>query len=191
MLADLVGKGKESRALDQAFHAGISVGPAGIVKRINMLKGMSIQDIDMAIERNPSLMPGARELTDFLHSQGIISILASGSIMPVLEYYQQHLLYLDYIIGSRPKFRNGVLEGITEADYSDSDYKLVESKQILNRLGINASETVAIGDSPGDRSRFEFAGHAIAINPKRGIEKHADFVIHDDLAQAIPIIRAL
>jgi phosphoserine phosphatase len=50
---------------------------------------------------------------------------------------------------------------------------------------------LAIGDSPGDQSRFEFAAQAIAINPKEGIERHADYVIKDNLAAAIPIIERL
>ena len=76
-------------------------------------------------------------------------------------------------------------------DYPDADFKLFETKKILEALNIEPSETLAIGDSPGDKSRFEFAGVSIAINPKGGVEEFAGHVIHDDLAQAIPIIKSL
>jgi phosphoserine phosphatase len=93
--------------------------------------------------------------------------------------------------GSRPRIRDGAIEGISENDYPDPDFKLFETKKILEALNINASETAAIGDSPGDRSRFEFAHTSIAINPKGGIETLASHVITDDLSRAIPIVKQL
>jgi phosphoserine phosphatase len=137
-------------------------------------------------------MPGARRLIDYLHNNGIVTILASGNILPVLEYYQREVgLRLDYIVGSRPRIQDGVLEGISAEDYSDPDFKLFESRKILEALDISAAQTLAIGDSPGDQSRFEFAARSIAINPKQGIERYADYVIKNDLIQAIPIIEQL
>ena len=67
----------------------------------------------------------------------------------------------------------------------------LKPRRYLKPFYINASETAAIGDSPGDRSRFEFAHTSIAINPKGGIETLASHVITDDLSRAIPIVKQL
>lgn len=190
VIAGIAGKAKDVDQNNQDFHTGVSIGLTGLISSINLLKGISLDQIDEKLSEGDYLMPGARELASFLHENGIISILASGSILPVVEYYQR-VLKLDYAIGSRPRIRDGVIEGISEEDYPDPDFKLFESKKILEALGIRPEQTVAIGDSPGDKSRFIFAGTSIAINPKGGVEEFADHVIKDDLARAIPIIKGL
>jgi phosphoserine phosphatase len=70
-------------------------------------------------------------------------------------------------------------------------FKLTLVNRKLAELGIPAAESVAIGDSPADVPMFEFAGHSICINPKHGAGEHADAVIHDDVAAAIPLIEQL
>jgi phosphoserine phosphatase len=192
VIAKIVGKEQESLELDNDFHKGKSKGLSGLIIRINMLKGVSVTQIKNILKQENYLMPGAHEFLEFLNNNGIITILASGNILPVLEYYRsQEHFKIDYLIGSQPHIKDDIIEGISEKDYSDCDYKLTESKQILNTLGIAASETLAIGDSPGDKSRFFFAGKSIAINPKEGIEKYADYIIHDSLIEAIEIIQKL
>jgi phosphoserine phosphatase len=190
VVAEIAGKKDEVHHNNLNFHKGTTKGLAGLIVSINLIKGITLRQIDKKLAEQDYLMPGARELLDFFRGNGIVSILASGSILPVVEHYQA-VLGLDYAIGSRPHIRDGIIEGISEEDYPDSDFKLFETKKILEALHINPSETVAIGDSPGDRSRFEFAGTSIAINPKGGIEALADHVIIDDLSKAIPIIKEL
>jgi phosphoserine phosphatase len=190
VIAEVAGKQDEVRQNNLNFHTGVTEGLTGLVASINLLKGVSLEQIDENLNQQDYLMPGARELLKFFRDNGIISILASGSILPVLEHYQK-VLDLDYVIGSRPRIRDGIIEGISEEDYPHPDFKLYETKKILEALNIDASETVAIGDSPGDKSRFGFAATSIAINPKGGIEAFADHVITDDLSNAIPIVKGL
>lgn len=190
VVAEIAGKQEEVHQNNLNFHKGLTKGLAGLVASINLFKGVTLEQIDEKLNNKDYLMPGARELLEFLRDNGVISILASGSILPVVEHYQK-TLGIDYVIGSRPRIRNGVIEGITEDDYPDADFKLFETKKILGALNIDASETVAIGDSPGDKSRFDFASASIAINPKGGIEKFADHVITGDVSKAIPILQGL
>jgi phosphoserine phosphatase len=190
-LAEKNGKGAEALQSLKDFQSGKTKGLQGLVNRVNMLQGTRLSDVEALLDRENFLRQGANEFTDYLHDNGIVSILASGSILPALEYYQRKFLKLDYVIGSRVRLRDGVIQGITLEDFSHPDYKLFESQKILEALGITAAETLAIGDSVGDKSRFEFAAKAIAINPVGGIEKLADYTIHDDLTQAIPIIEKL
>jgi phosphoserine phosphatase len=190
VIAEIAGKQDEVHQNNLNFHKGVSKGLTGLIASINLFKGVTLDQIDEKLSKQDYLMPGATELLKFCRDNGVISILASGSILPVVEHYQK-VLDIDYVIGSRPRIRDGVIEGISEEDYPDPDFKLFETKKILEALNINASETVAIGDSPGDRSRFEFAATSIAINPKGGIEALADHVISDDVSKAIPIIREL
>jgi phosphoserine phosphatase len=190
VVAEIAGKQDEVRQNNSNFQQGVTRGLAGLVASINLFKGVTLQQIDEKLDQHNYLMPGARELLKFFRDNGIITILASGSILTVVEHYQK-VLSIDYAIGSRPRIRDGVIEGISEEDYPHPDFKLFETKKILEALNIDASQTVAIGDSPGDKSRFEFAGASIAINPKGGIEEFASHVITEDLGKAIPIIKQL
>lgn len=190
VIAEIAGKQNEVHQNNLNFHNGVTKGLTGLIDSINLFKGITLDEINDKLSKQDYLMPGAHELLKFFRDNGIISILASGSILPAVEYYQK-VLDIDYVIGSRPRIRDGVIEGISEEDYPDPDFKLFETKKILEALNIDAAETVAIGDSPGDRSRFQFAATSIAINPKGGIEELAKHVITDDLSKAIPIIKGL
>jgi HAD superfamily phosphoserine phosphatase-like hydrolase len=190
IVAEIAGKQDEVHQNNLNFHKGVTKGLAGLIASINIFKGITLAQIDEKLSQQDYLMPGARELLEFFRNNGIISILASGSILPVVEHYQK-VLNIDYVIGSRPRIRDGVIEGISEDDYPDPDFKLFETKKILEALNIDPSEIVAIGDLPGDKSRFAFAATSIAINPKGGIEDIVDHVIRDDLRKAVPIINDL
>lgn len=136
------------------------------------------------------LITGAKELTDFLRQKGIVTIIHSGNIIPILLYYQK-LLGVDYIVGTQPKMDGDTILGISEKDIPGNNFKVAGVSALLKKLSILPEDTVAIGDSPADKAMFEYAGKSIAINPKEGIEEYADFVINNDLSEAIKIIQEL
>jgi phosphoserine phosphatase len=186
-LCGLVGKKEESRRLNQQFHEGKLFGLASLVQRINFLTGLSLAQIQAVVEKNQYLRPGARELFEYFHDNHIISIIASGNIIPLLESYQK-ILGADYLVGSRPLIKDGRIVSIAEDHYSGLDFKVRDSQKILTSLGIAPAAVVAIGDSPADKGIFEIAGLSIAVDAKHGVEKFADFSIPKDLSDAIKII---
>ncbi len=190
VVCGIVGKEEESEQLNKDFFEGKLKGVNALIRRINFLKGVSLVEIEKKLDQNAYLAPGAKELMDFLNREGIISILNSGNIVPVLDYYQK-LLGITHVVGTHPKMHGGVIEGISEEDFSDSNFKVTGAKEILDEADILPDEALAIGDSPADKGIFEFAGKSIAFNPKSGIEEYADYVIKDSLANAIPIILSL
>ena len=190
VLCGMVSKKDASKKLNEEFLTGKVKGLTALVTRINFLRGVSVSQIQSYLSKNPYLVKGTKELLSLLKQQKIITILHSGNIFPVLNYYKT-LLAIDYIVGTKPKIRGDKIEGISEKDFSGKDFKVREVKKILDMLGISPDETIAIWDSPADREMFEFAGKSIAINPKNGVEKYADYVIYKDLSKEIPIIKEL
>lgn len=190
VVCGIVGKEEESDKLNKEFQAGLRPGLSTIIERINFLKGVSLFQIREKLDQNSYLMEGASEWVNFLKGQGIKVLLYSGNIQPILKYYQEKL-GIDYVVGTKPKMEGETILGISEEDFLPGNWKLVEVEKVLNSLEINPEETLAIGDSPADKSIFEFAGSSIAINPKNGIEKEAKFVIENDLSKAISIIKNL
>ncbi|MBI2889063.1 MAG: HAD-IB family phosphatase [Candidatus Liptonbacteria bacterium] len=190
VVCGIVGREEESDRLNKDFFAGKLKGLSALIQRINFLKGVSLRQIQEKLDQDAYLAPGAKEFVDFLNHEGIISVLNSGNILPVLTYYQK-MLGITHIVGTHPKMDGDVIVGISEEDFSEANFKVAGVKKILEVLRITGEEALAIGDSPADKAMFEFAGTSIAFNPKSGIEEYADYVIADSLANAIPIIRSL
>jgi phosphoserine phosphatase len=195
VVCGIVGKEHESEAINKKFHEDLQAGRevsliAPLITRINFLKGVSLPQIKETLDKNPYLVSGAKELLAYLNQNYIISILNSGNIMPILQYYQS-LLGISYLVGTKPKMEGETIEGIAEDDFPGMDFKLIGIQKILESREIHPQETVALGDSPVDKKIFDFAGKSIAINPKGGVENFADYVIENDLTNVIPILESL
>jgi len=102
VVCGIVGKEEESEQLNKDFFEGKLKGVNALIRRINFLKGVSLVEIEKKLDQNAYLAPGAKELMDFLNREGIISILNSGNIVPVLDYYQK-LLGITHVVGTYPE----------------------------------------------------------------------------------------
>ncbi|MDP3994327.1 MAG: HAD-IB family phosphatase [bacterium] len=188
ILCGIAGKEKESKRINKEFHNGLRTGRVSLIQRINFLKGVTLGEIKTVLDKKQYLTKGAKELLDFLNKESIVSILHSGNLVPVLQYFQRSL-NISYVVGTQPQMDGDRIVGISDADFPSRNFKLQGIQKILVSLSIKPHEAFAIGDSPADKKIFEFAGASIAINAKNGIEAHADYVIKDDLRKAIPIIQ--
>lgn len=189
LVCGIVRKQEESEQLDADFQSGKMPGRTSLIQRINYLKGVTQIQIDKEIKGNLHLMPGAEELMKYFRDNKIVTILSSGNIMPILRVYQK-ILKIDYVIGSQPNMDGEIIQGIEEVNFSSGDFKLDESKKILAKLGIKASETMTIGDSRADISKFKFATLTIAINPNDEIKQYADHIVND-LFQALKLVKKI
>lgn len=100
-LCGLMGMQERSRELNEQFVSGQMQGIAALVARINMLTGLPLADLRAALGGAERLTPGALELFGYCRSRGILTVIASGSITPVLEHYQR-LLGADAVLGPQP-----------------------------------------------------------------------------------------
>lgn len=185
VLCGINGKEEESERLNAEFIAGKREGLPTLKKRIDFLKGITSGQIKSKLDENNYLVSGARELFAFLKSRGVVTVLHSGNITPVLRYYQE-LLQIDYIVGNKPRMKGDVIEGIEIEDFASRDFKVVGCKDIIAKYGTDKSDIIAIGDSPADKAVFELAGFRAVINAKGGIEDMADVVLGSSLAELIP-----
>lgn len=188
-VCDAIGKGSESEQLHQDYLLGKKKGVTGLIERINFLKGLTIQKLEDILQTAPPPTEGAGELMTFLKQQNILTIVASGNILPTLGYFQK-LLGFVFFVGSPVHIQNGVISGISATDFPEADFKLLGVNRILNKYGISPDECLSIGDSIADKSLFENSSYKIAINPKNGFEKEADAVI-TNFKEVIPIIQKL
>jgi phosphoserine phosphatase len=86
-------------------------------------------------------------------------------MMPILQHYQR-LLGIDYLVGTTPTIRDGVIVGMTDEDAPRDSFKLTGVTSILNDLGISFDQAIAIGDSPADRRRAGACGGGRCHQPR-------------------------
>lgn len=188
LLCDINGKKAESEQLNEAFHQGKLPGIQGLVARINLLQGITKQQIVEILNQDNFLLPGATELFEYFKKHQITTVLASGNILPVLEYYQEKL-GIDYIVGSRPHVENDTIMGISESNYpADKPFKIAGIEAVLEKHHTNQTSIMAMGDSPSDKGMFSMAGLKIAINPKGDLAEFADYVVEGDLHEVVEIL---
>lgn len=190
LLCGIVGKEKESQEINEAFHRGELQGLSALIKRINFLSGVTQIQINETLKQNSYLMSGTKELMEFFKKNKVITILASGNILPVLNYYQE-LLGIEYVVGSQPQMDGESIVGIDETAFSSKSFKIDGIKSILNRFHFAKDEIIALGDSPSDKEMFEMSSFSIAVNPKGNIAEFADVVVENDLQQVVSILKKL
>ena len=190
LLCGVVGKLEESEKLNDAFTRGEINGLDALVTRITFLSGMTHSQIFEFLRKENYLMPGAEELMKFLKDNKIITILASGNIPPVLEYYQK-LLGIDYIVGPQPEMDGEKILELKKSSFSSLYFKKDGIKNIIDPMNLEKENIVAIGDGPGDKQTFELSGYNIAFNPQGRIEAFADVVVMDDLRNVIKVLESL
>lgn len=187
VLCGINGKEEESKLLNEEFIAGKREGLPTLKQRIDFLNGITKQQIKDKLDKNDYLIKGAVELFKFLKKNNIITVLHSGNILPVLEYYQQKLK-IDYVVGNQPRCEGEVIIGIEIEDFASRDFKYKGCQDIINKLRIEKKNVIAIGDSPADLQVFSLAGTKVVINAKGGIDKDAEIILGNDLSDLIPAL---
>ena len=165
VVCGIVGKEELSLQLNEEFVSGKREGLPTLITRINFLHNVSLLDIKERLAINNYLIPGAIELFNYLKAKDIVTILHSGNILPVLEYYK-NLLKISYVVGTNPKMSGDIIDSISIEDFPGKDFKLVGCRNILSQLAISPEFVLAMGDSPADEQIFSFAAKSIAVNPK-------------------------
>ncbi len=189
VVCEITNHRRESEILNEEIITGKKTGLDNLIKRINFLKGVSKQQVFDKLKENEYLINGAVELFQFLKANNFITVLHTGNIEYVAEYYKE-LLGIDYIICTKPYTKNDTIIGIDKTSFNNPNFKMDGCLDIINKHNIKQNDIYAIGDSIVDKKVFDISGHTIAINAKGGIEEYAEFVIRENtLLDAIEFIK--
>lgn len=186
VISELASKRGESEGINASYLAAELSGTESIIKRVALLKGLNVLDIEKQLRKKSYLRKGSEELMQYLKSKRIITVLVSRNIAPVVEFYRR-LLGIDFGLGTEVIVSHELIEGVSHDPIPKSE----AAKAFLDQRGISRKEAVALGDSIGDRKLFSLVGTSIAVNPSGAIADYSTHVIYDDLAESIPIIEAV
>lgn len=135
-----------------------------------------------------NLTPGAQELIQHVHKVGGKAAAVSGGFNQLLEPLAQRL-GLDYRLANQLEIIDGKLSGEVIGDIIDKPAKSTALRAWANELGLELSQTIAVGDGANDLDMLGTAGLGIGFCGKPRVRAAADILVNvNDLSQVIGLI---
>ncbi len=144
--------------------------------RAELLDGLSEADAEDAYS-NVELRPDAATLIDRLREAGhTVAIFTGGFERGVQRALEADDTEVDRIVANRLPIEDGELTGEVEGPLIEGT-KDDQLEELAGELGVDMSETVAVGDGANDLPMLEVAGLAVGFEPKPAVEPSCDEVV--------------
>lgn len=180
-LADFVGmKAHVATITERAMRGEIAFEPA-LRERVALLKGLAAEVVDEVIARRITLTPGARPLIQTMRAHGAHTALVSGGFTlftaRIAEMIGFHSHQANILVVEDGKFAGLVAEPIL-----GKDAKRATLLRLREHHGLDAAETLAVGDGANDLAMLVVAGLGVAFHAKPAVAAAAHARIdHGDL----------
>ena len=181
-IADAVGLKSEVAAITEATMRGeIADFKTSLRRRVALLKGVSVQDMQRVYDERLQLNPGAAQLVAACKNIGLKTLLVSGGFTFFADRVAERLA-LDYAKSNQLQIENGLLTGglVSQAwgDICDGDEKRKTLLDTCALLGIEPSQAIAVGDGANDLPMMAAAGLSVAFHAKPTVREQAMVAIN-------------
>ena len=157
----------------------------GLKERVHALRGIEYNQA-YKIAQNLEIMPGARELCNFLKGLGWKLVAVSGGFNIITDRLHTEL-QIDRIFSNDLIFRDGKLEDVDIRVTSD---KSASVKKYIEENGFMKDEIIVVVDGANDLKLFDLSAFTVGFCPVEIIRDKANIVIEEkDLSALIPIIK--
>ncbi len=164
-LADYVGLKAEIAAITERGMRGEIDFEAGLRQRVAMLEGLPRSDIERCIAERVTLNPGARTLVKTMTAHGARCLLVSGGFTLFVERVA-HDLGFDGFLSNVLELADDRLTGQVLGTVFGSPQKLATLRDEADKLGVDLTQTLAVGDGANDLAMIEAAGLGVAYRAK-------------------------
>ncbi len=180
-LADYVGlKSEVSAITERAMRGEIAFEPA-LRERVALLRGLPVSVVDEIVEKRLTLMPGGRQAIATMRAKGTYTCLVSGGftlftsrIAAILGFHEHR--------SNELIVEDGKLAGRVEEPILGKEAKLSTLVELRERLKVEPSEVMAVGDGANDLAMLGEAGVGVAFRAKPAVAAAARARIdHGDL----------
>jgi phosphoserine phosphatase len=168
----------------RAMRGEIAFEPA-LRERVGMLKGLSESVIDQVFADRITYMPGGKALLATMNAHGTTCILVSGGFT---HFTTKVATELGFIANHANELLvdKGELTGRVREPIQGADAKKAHLTAYAEKLGIDLSATMAIGDGANDLGMISIAGFGVAYHAKPAVVKQARYAVnHSDLTGAL------
>ncbi len=176
-IAAAVGKKSEVAAITEAAMRGeIADYKASLRQRVALLKGVPLSALQAVLDDRLRLNPGVESFVAACRSAGLKTLLVSGGFTFFSQPVQQRL-QLDFSRSNVLEIEAGQLTGrlLPQAwgDIVDGDQKRRTLLDVADLMGIDPSQTIAVGDGANDLPMMGAAGLSIAFHAKPAVRQQA------------------
>ncbi|MGB4116580.1 MAG: phosphoserine phosphatase SerB [Polaromonas sp.] len=182
-IADAVGLKAEVAAITEATMRGeIADFKTSLRRRVALLKGVSVEDMERVYVERLQLNPGAAELVAACKTAGLKVLLVSGGFTFFANRVAKRL-GIDYAKSNELETVNGVLTGGLAnqlwGDICDGEEKRKTLLDTCTMLGIKPIQSIAMGDGANDLPMMGAAGLSVAFHAKPKVREQAMVAINE------------
>ena len=168
-------------AADIPFESGELIPPITQHLREALLKGLPVTVVDNVLAQRITPTPGGRELVMTMRANGAYTCLISGGFTLFTEAVAA-LIGFHENRGNTLLVENGKLSGTAAEPIVGREAKLATLIELREASGLDALDTLAVGDGANDLGMIEQAGLGVAYHAKPAVAAAAAARIdHGDL----------
>lgn len=176
-IADMNGIKPQVATITEAAMRGELRFEESLTKRVALLKGLKPSALETVYNQRLELNPGAKELLAGLKQNLIKFALVSGGFTYFTDRLKQEL-NLDFAHANTLKVENNQLVGEVVGKIVGAEAKAEYLLELCEKLNINPSQTIAVGDGANDLKMMEVAGLSVAFRAKPTVQDQADCALN-------------
>ncbi|MDO5289016.1 MAG: phosphoserine phosphatase SerB [Pseudomonadota bacterium] len=182
-IAATAGRGAEVAAITEAAMRGeITDFKDSLRRRVALLQGVGLAQLEAVYRDRLRLHPGAAELVLAAKAAGLKVLLVSGGFTWFTERLRPRL-GLDFTRANQLEVAQGRLTGRITAqvwgDIVDGAMKRQTLCEVCSLLGIAPAQAIAVGDGANDLEMMGAAGLSVAYRAKPVVRARASVVIDE------------
>lgn len=186
-IADAVGRKAEVAAITEAAMRGeITDFKDSLRRRVALLKGVTVADMERVYAERLRINPGAAELIAACQAAGLKVLLVSGGFTYFadrvkarlnIDFGRSNLLEIES--GANCGTLTGRLVEQCWGDICDGAEKRRTMLEVASLLGIEPRQCIAMGDGANDLPMMDAAGLSVAYHAKPRVREQAMVAINE------------
>ena len=182
-IADAVGRKAEVAAITEAAMRGeITDFKESLRRRLALLKGVTLADMERVYSERLQINPGAAHLIAACQKVGMKVLLVSGGFTFFADRVKERL-NIDFARSNQLEVVSGELTGglvmQSWGDICDGAEKRRTLLEVASLLGIEPHECIAMGDGANDLPMMGEAGLSVAYHAKPKVREQAMVAINE------------
>ena len=193
-IADAVGRKAQVAAITEAAMRGeITDFRESLRRRLALLQGVTLADMERVYTERLQINPGAAELIAACQKAGLKVLLVSGGFTFFANRVKARL-NIDFAKSNQLEITAGTLTGQlvmqSWGDICDGEEKRRTVLEVASLLGIDPRECIAMGDGANDLPMMDAVGLSVAYQAKPKVREQAMVAINEGgLDRLLEVVR--